>query len=174
MACGTFGAVVMSVRHWTQACRAPPADRRDQAAGRIGQLQELFDYPEDESWAIHGSEFVTEALEMRVDRMRRDAEVSGDGELGAIVEHAADDLQFAFSEAEAASDFSPDAVGENGGASVNLGLRTWGRLPQGWRRRLVCRNTRLVRCACMHCSALIGVAVHGSGFSARRSGSDFI
>jgi hypothetical protein len=45
---------------------------------------------------------VSQALEVGMDRVRGDAEIGGDGELGAIVEHAANDLQFTFSNAQAA------------------------------------------------------------------------
>jgi hypothetical protein len=46
---------------------------------------------------------VAEALGVRVNRVRRDAEVSGESEFGAVIEYAADDLRLGWSEAQAAS-----------------------------------------------------------------------
>jgi len=40
-------------------------------------------------------QFAVNAVDVRVDGMRRNTEVDGDGVLGVIVEDAAQDLQFA-------------------------------------------------------------------------------
>ena len=95
----------MSVPHRAEARRAPAADRRKHTPAGVSQLEELFHYLEDQSCPVHDSQFATESLGVRVNRVRRDAKVSGDGEFGAVVEHAADDLQLARGEAEAASNF---------------------------------------------------------------------
>jgi len=59
------------------------------------QKEEFIHDAHDQSHAVGDGEFVVEAIKMRVDGVRRDADVGGDGAVGAVVEHAAHDLQFA-------------------------------------------------------------------------------
>lgn len=115
-----FEAAFTLVTQRTEANRAPAANGRHPAPGRAGEPQELLDHLEDQGCPIHDSQFVTEPLKVRVDRVRGDSEISGDGELGAVVEHTADDLQLAFGEPQAASNFGPSAVRENLGAGMAL------------------------------------------------------
>ena len=71
------------------------ADGRQGASWRDRQKEEFIHDAQDEFHPVGDGEFVVKAVEMCVDGVRRDAEVGGDGEFGAVVEHAAHDLQFA-------------------------------------------------------------------------------
>jgi len=70
------------------------ADRGQRAFWRGRQPKELTHDPKDQLRPIGNSELVVQALEVRVDGMRRDIEIRGDGELRPVVEYAAHDLEF--------------------------------------------------------------------------------
>ena len=58
------------------------------------QRKEFIRDAQDEFRPVGYTELVVKPLHVAVNRVRRHAEVGGDGELGAVVENAAQDLQF--------------------------------------------------------------------------------
>jgi len=71
------------------------ADGGESARGCPGEGEEFLHDAEDEARAIDDGKFAVKAIDVGVDGVWRDAKVGGDGGFGAVVENAADDLEFA-------------------------------------------------------------------------------
>lgn len=77
------------------AAGCPIGTDRGQGALRCGrQREEFIRDAQDEFHPVGCTELVVKALHMAVNRVRRDGEVSGDGKFDAVIEDAAQDLQF--------------------------------------------------------------------------------
>jgi len=109
------------------------ADRRQIASWRGGQRQELLGDAQKKLRAIRDEQLVVQALDVRVDRARRDVEVGGNGEFGLVVEGAAYDLQFPIGESEAASYLPPRLGREHGRIGGARRLAIAGRTGFDWR-----------------------------------------
>lgn len=72
------------------------AERRQGAPRGDRQREEFIHDSQNECDPVDNAELVVEAIDVRVDGVRRDGEVDGDGELGVIVKNAAQDLEFAW------------------------------------------------------------------------------
>jgi hypothetical protein len=70
------------------------ADGWEKVLRRSGQPEKLVCDAQDQLHPIGYSKLVVQALDVRVNGVRRNAKISGDSEFGAVVKNAAHDLQF--------------------------------------------------------------------------------
>lgn len=87
-------ATRLSARQPAATCGPLGADGGQRALGCAREREELIDDAEDQPRAIDDRELVVKAIDVRVDGVRRDAQVGGDGGFGTVVKNAADDLPF--------------------------------------------------------------------------------
>ena len=94
------------------AASSPVGTDRGQDALWCGRQREEFVHDaQDQFRPVSYSELVMKALDVRVDGVRRDIEVGGNGEFGAVVENGFHNLKFPFREFQTGGDFPPCAVG---------------------------------------------------------------
>ena len=88
------------------------ADGAKAAAGCGCQRQKFIHDPQDQFQPARHRELAVQTFAVRVNRVRRDLEIAGDGAFSAIVEHSAHNLKFPPRKLQAASDFSPSLFGK--------------------------------------------------------------
>jgi hypothetical protein len=64
----------------------------------------------DQLWPVHHAQFGVQAPHVRMDGVRRDLQINGDGEFRLVVEHRAHNLNLAPGKAQAKSDGIPNLV----------------------------------------------------------------
>jgi len=91
--------------------RCPIGADRGHRAPRSGcQRQEFVREAQYHLHTVPDAEFVVQPLNVRVDGVRGDAQIAGDGEFDAIIKHAARDLEFATGEFQRPGNFRPGLV----------------------------------------------------------------
>lgn len=76
--------------------------------------KELSEDADDKLHPVLHRQLMVQALNVRVNGVRRDAEFSGDGKVGAVVEDPTNDLKLPAGKTQASGDFLPRQVGDQG------------------------------------------------------------
>jgi hypothetical protein len=102
-----------SLEQRTVAGSPRSADGWEDAAGNDRQCQKLLHHPDDQPHPVNHSELTVKALEVRVDRMGRNAKLGGDATFRVVVENPPQDLQFAPGKPERTGDFAPRLLAQH-------------------------------------------------------------
>jgi hypothetical protein len=89
------------------------ANWRERAGFGTGEADHLLHDAQNQIGACSDGEFLEKAIQMRVNGVFRDFEPPGNPPLREIVKDALDNLQFAFCQAQRASNLKPSKIAEH-------------------------------------------------------------